>query len=303
MYEDPFVEEQKTPTPTFTGPVLEDRPVNEDAAHLQTTNGHATTDDAAESPEKVRQNSRLLDSGINKIKAKSLEVHGFRKFQSLLRDNKTVFTDEKFETLLLGLFEYLEDSLPSTPPEKVQDVKAQILTTIKLLLKRQRENFQPHVPNCLESLIQTRSAYDNRAHIVSGLELLSDELVSLGDAAELVVVLGRRLQDYTDTTTEGCRSLSMGLHILRSLLDRRDEPAAAALADGELPQLAAIAERCIESADSGVRMDAVQLCVALHARIGEQRFWESLRGVKDDPKSLITYYIVKRQREQGAVPA
>ena len=44
-------------------------------------------------------------------------------------------------------------------------------------------------------------------------------------------------------------------------------------------------------------MDAVQLCVSLHARIGENKFWTSLGGVPDDPKSLITYYIVKRQRE------
>ncbi len=47
-------------------------------------------------------------------------------------------------------------------------------------------------------------------------------------------------------------------------------------------------------------MDAVQLCVALHARVGDARFWEYLKGVKDDPKSVITYYIVKRQREEGS---
>lgn len=295
-----MVEEEKSLKPTFTGPVLEDKPVNEDAANLQSTNGYAATEDVVDSPEKSRQNSRLMDSGITKIKAKSLEVHGFRKFQSLLRDNKTVLPDDKFEALLLGLFQYLEDPLSSTPQEKVQDIKAQILTTIKLLLKRERDSFQPHVFKCLESLLQTRSAYDNRAHIVSGLELLSDELVSLGDATEIVVVLGRSLQDCTDTTTEGCRALSMGLHILKTLLDKREQTA---LADGELAQLVALAERCIESADSGVRMDAVQLCVALHARIGEQRFWDSLKCIKDDPKSLITYYIVKRQREQGVAAA
>ena len=54
-----------------------------------------------------------------------------------------------------------------------------------------------------------------------------------------------------------------------------------------------------ESSDSGVRMDAVQLCVALHGRVGETSFWAAMDGVKDDPKSLITYYIVKRQRENS----
>jgi CLIP-associating protein 1/2 len=61
-----------------------------------------------------------------------------------------------------------------------------------------------------------------------------------------------------------------------------------------------LAARCLESVESGVRMDAVNLCVSLHARVGEDKFWSALGGVKDDPKSLITYYIVKRQREVAA---
>lgn len=296
VYEDPFVDDhQSTPAPTFTGPVLEDKPVNADAASLQNVaNGNVAPVDGHDSPEKVRQNSRLLDSGISKIKVKSLEVHGFRKLQSLLRDTKTVIADDKFEALLLGLFQFLEDPLSSMSTDKAQDVKAQILATIKLLLKRERENFKPHVSKCLESLLETRSAYDHRAHIVSGIELLSDELVLLGDPSELVIVLGKRLADCTDSTTEGCRALNMGLHVLKVMLEKRDE---VLLAEGELTRLATLAGRCIESSDSGVRMEAVQLCVALHARTGETQFWESMKDVKDDPKSLITYYIVRKQRE------
>ena len=302
VYEDPFVEEQTAPKSSFTGSVLEAKPVNEDAANLQqSTNGHATAEEDGVSPEKAKQNSRLLDSGISKVKAKSLEVHGFRKFQSLLRDNKTPIADDKFEALVLSLFQYLEDPLPDTPTDKAQDIKAQILTTIKLLLKRERANFQPHVSTCLESLVQTRSSYENRAHIVSGLELLADELVALGDGTEVIVVLSKRMQESTDASTEGCRALSMGLHVLKALLDKRGEEIV--LADGELAQLATLAGRCLESADSGVRMDAVQLCVALHSRVGEQRFWDSIKGVKEDPKSLITYYIVKKQREQSTASA
>ena len=303
VYEDPFTEPQASPPKPIVIPrVLEDKPVNEDAANLQrpvSSSGDitpATTDVAPASPEKTRQNQRLLDSGIAKIKAKSLEVHGFRKLQSLLRDSRTTFTDERFEALLLGLFQYLEDPLAETSPEKIQDVKAQILATIKLLLKTQRTNVQPFVSKGLESLLQTRAAYDSRAHIVSGLELIASELVSLGDGAEVAIVLASRLSTATDTTVEGRRSLSMGLHVLRELVDKRPEfvPSKA-----ELERLAELAGRCLESADSGVRMGAVQLCVALHGRVGEAVFWDAVKGVKDDPKSLITYYIVKRQREQG----
>ncbi|KAG9259214.1 HEAT repeat-containing protein [Emericellopsis atlantica] len=296
VYEDPFVEEQPTSKPTIVTPVLEDRPVNEGAALQPSAN---ILDGTNDSPEKARQNSRLLDSGIAKIRAKSLEVHGFRKLQSLVRDSKTVLNDEKFEVLLLGLFEYLEDPLSSVAADKVQDVKAQILTTIKLLLKKDRENFKPHVSKCLESLLKTRSAYDNRSHIVSGLELLSDTLVSLGDPAEIICVLASRLNKCSDSSVEDCRALSMGLHILKTLLEKQPQ-AESILGDSEMSSLGSLAGRCLESSDSGVRMDAVQLCVALHSNVGEGTFWGVMKGVKDDPKSLITYYIVKKQREQAA---
>jgi CLIP-associating protein 1/2 len=304
VYEDPFTEPQQSPPKPVAPPrVLEDKPVNEDAANLQKPIGPASGDIVSEippeSPDKTRQNQRLLDSGIAKIKAKSLEVHGFRKLQSLLRDGRTTFTDERFEALLVGLFQYLEDPLSETSPEKIQDVKAQILATIKLLLKTQRSNIQPYVSRGLESLLQTRAAYDSRAHIVSGLELLAEELVALGDGAEVAVVLAGRLSGATDATTEGRRSLSMGLRVLQELVDKRLEFVPSS---SELGQLTDLAGRCLDSADSGVRMGAVQLCVALHARVGEGVFWDALKGVKDDPKSLITYYIVKRQREQGITP-
>ncbi|ERS97801.1 hypothetical protein HMPREF1624_05972 [Sporothrix schenckii ATCC 58251] len=357
VYEDPFSEDQSTATPTatiFAPTVLEDRPVNEDAGNLarlpdegaglavastmsaDAASATTTTDTTRleptaspalfpSLPEKAKQNARLLDSGIAKVKAQALDVHGFRKLQGIIREasnsaisngmtTKTgaaaLFTDERFDALLLGLFAYLESPVTNVPPEKVQDVKAQILATIKLLLKKSRDNFQPHISRGLEALLAARAGYDARAHMVAGLELLADELVTLGDAAEIALVLTRALTDQNDgphgaagpvppgkvKAITSPHSLSMGLHVLKVLVDARPDfyPT-----DTELAQLSGLAQRCIESSESGVRMDAVQLCVAMHERVGDARFWGALRGVKDDPKSLITYYIVKRQREQS----
>jgi CLIP-associating protein 1/2 len=94
----------------------------------------------------------------------------------------------------------------------------------------------------------------------------------------------------------------MGLHVLKELAEKRGEFQPT---DGELDNLAGLAARCLDSSESVVRMDAVQLCVALHARVGDARFWEAImaKGVKDSPKSLITYYIVKRQRETEGTAA
>ncbi|ORY62939.1 STU1 protein [Pseudomassariella vexata] len=301
VYEDPFTEDQEAkPRSTSNGsperPVLEDKPVNEDAANLSIVSVDANSTSNSHTPDKSRQNIRLLESGMTRVKSQNLDVHGFRKLQSLIRDNKVPFTDEKFDALISGLFEYLESPLSNLAPEKIQDVKAQILATIKLLLRKVRGSFQPHVSKGLESLLGTRAGYDARTHIVSGLELLADELVTIGDADEITVTMTRRLSSM-DTDAKGCRSLSMGLHVLKQLIDTRTTFVPN---EAEIHDLAALASRCLESKESGVRMDAVQLCVALHSRLGENTFWESMKSVKDDPKSLITYYVVKRQREGQA---
>ncbi|KAI0882772.1 ARM repeat-containing protein [Annulohypoxylon maeteangense] len=301
VYEDPFTEDQTTPRPSVNPiaeqPVLKDKPINEDAANLShpPTETNGTNGSPLVSPDKSRQNSRLIESGIARVKAQTLDVHGFRKLQSLLRDNKIVLEDSKFDALLQGLFEYLESPLGNIAPEKIQDVKAQILATIKLLLKKSRDRFQPHVSRGLQALLAARTRYDARTHIVSGLELLADELVVLGDAAEITVTMTKNLTKM-DMDTSGHRSLSMGLHVLKELVDTRTTFSPS---ENEIAGLLGLATRCLESKESGVRMDAVQLCVALHARLGEAKFWESMKNIKDDPKSLITYYIVKRQRENG----
>ncbi|KAH7383691.1 protein-like protein STU1 [Cadophora sp. MPI-SDFR-AT-0126] len=300
VYEDPFssTNDNTTPRPVMTAPVLEEVPVNEDAANLA-RNGIEMTDspkNPAMSPERSKQSSRLLDSGIAKIKAKSLDVHGFRKLQGLIRDNKTAWSDDKFDALLIGLFDYLEARLTNLTPEKDQDVKAQILATIKLMYKKDREAFQPHVNKGLEAILSTRSCYDARTHIVSGLELLADELVTLSNPQQTIETITTQLQNK-EMTLEGCRTLSMGLHVLKELLEVKK---GFAPNDMEVDEMCKLAARCLESLESGVRMDAVQLCVSVHARVGESRFWSALGGVKDDPKSLITYYIVKRQRELAA---
>ncbi|KAI5865076.1 ARM repeat-containing protein [Durotheca rogersii] len=308
VYEDPFTEEdQVTPRPAtvtvIERPVLEDKPVNEDAANLSHVLAELNQAPAGppSSPDKSGQNSRLIESGIARVKAQTLDVHGFRKLQSLLRDTKLHLSDDKFDALLLGLFDYLESPLDNLPPEKVQDVKAQVLATLKVLLKKSRDRFQPHVSRGLEALLSARTRYDARTHIVSGLELLADEFVGIGDASEIAVTMTRNLSAMDVDRPTGHRSLSMGLHVLKELMEapRRSTTPLFAPGDGEIAALLGLASRCLESKESGVRMDAVQLCVALHAHLGEARFWDSMRHVKEDPKSLITYYIVKRQRENG----
>ena len=212
----------------------------------------------------------------------------------MIRDNKAAWSDDKFDVLLLGLFAYLEAPLPNLSPERGQDVKAQILGTIKLMYKKDRDAFKAHVGMGLEAILQARSAYDARSHIVAGLELLADELVTLAEPQQTTAIITAQLQ-HEEMSPEGCRTLSMGLHILKELLEVKK---GFVPNEVEVSEMCKLAIRCLESAESGVRMDAVSLCVSLHARVGETRFWGALGGgIGGDEKSLIVYYIVKRERE------
>lgn len=299
--EDPFSADQASPKPAVSAsperPVLEDKPVNADAAQLSGLSNGSDATPSTLSADKSGPNARLLDSAIKRVKAQTLDVHGFRKLQSILRDPKSIPSDSSFDALLLGLFEYLEAPLDSLENTKVQDVKAQVLATTKLLLKNARDNFQPHVSRGLEALITTRANYDARTHIVSGLELLAEELVKLGDAPTIAMSMTRRCEPLLEKTdARSGRSLQMGLHIMKQLVESHVEYDPS---ESELQGMCTLSARCLDSKESGVRMDAVHLCVQLHARVGEQRFWDSTKGLKDDPKNLITYYIVKHQRETG----
>ncbi|ESZ98688.1 hypothetical protein SBOR_0926 [Sclerotinia borealis F-4128] len=300
VYEDPFssTDVAITSRPTFTPSVLEELPVNEEALNLSRNGINEFDGEGAKitpmSPDKLKQSTKLLDSGITKIRAKSLDVHGFRKLQAMIREHKAVWEDGRFAALLLGLFEYLEEPLTNLSSAKVQDVKAQILATIKLMYKNYRQSFGPHIAKGFHSILVTRSCYDARAHIVSGLELLADELVTLADPKDTISTILSSLSKE-EMTLEGCRKLSMGLHILKQTLDTQTE---VDLEGVEIDSILALAAKCLESKESGVRLDAVVLCVSTHSRIGEARFWSGIGGrVSGDPKSLITYYIVKRQRE------
>ncbi|POS87152.1 hypothetical protein EPUL_001257 [Erysiphe pulchra] len=246
----------------------------------------------------LKQDPPLLVSGIKKILSQTLDVHGFRKLQGIIRESKSEWSEDKFGILLSGLFDYLEAPLNSLAPKKRQDVKVQVLATIKLMFKKDIEAFRPYLIKGLESLLKIRSAHDSRAYIVSGLELLSSELITICEPSSTLnsILAQLEIQDETET---GFRSLSMGLHMLKELLVIKTNFIPC---EKQLTDLSKLAIKCLNSEDSGVRMDAVQLCVAVHERVGGETFWKVLDGMRDDPKSLITYYIVKQQKEL-ATPA
>lgn len=291
VYEDPFssTDDPTTPRPFISAPVLSEVQVNDDNTKLAADEArHEKTTPL--SPERTRQNARLLDSGINKIMAHTLDGHGFRKLQGMIRDNKADLHGERRDALVSGLFGYLEAPMVTMTAEKAQDVRAQILSTIKLIYQKEPDAFSAHVDRGLESMMMTRSLYDSQSYLVSGLELFAKELVTLASASDCITTMTLRLGE-DDMSISGSRRLSMGLHLLKEILESKKgfSPSQA-----EVDTLCKLAGRCLESTESRVRMDAVLMCVSMHAILGETRFWDMFHGAREDSKSLLTYYVATK---------
>lgn len=278
VFEDPFSNsDHTTPRPAFA-PVLGELPVNELPPM---------------SPERQDQTSRLLESGITRIKAKSLDAHGLRKLKDLIKDPKSNLTNEKYDALLLGLFDYLEASLTTVTPEKSTDIKTQVLVTIRTILNKDRETFKPYVPRGIQCILAARSGFDSRQPIVSGLELLARELVTLAEPHITVKSIVALLDAEDVTSDAGCKTLSMGLHTLKELINAKPD-----FVPTDIGEMSGLASRCIGGAHSGVRMDAMGFIVALYARLGEERFWREFGPLSGDYKSLITYYVARKEKDQ-----
>merc|ERR1711964_713782 len=82
----------------------------------------------------------------------------------------------------------------------------------------------------------------------SGLELLADELVTLSNPQQTSETITTHLQNK-EMTLEGWRTLSMGLHVLKELLEVKKDFAPN---DVEVEEMCKLAARCLESSESGV---------------------------------------------------
>lgn len=135
----------------------------------------------AEYIENPRDARKLLASAISRIRSQSMDVHGFRKLQTLIREpGDSIWEDGyQFQELILPLLEYLETPTgeDTTLPGKAQDLKTQILLSIRLLFEHQREHFSAYYSLTLCSMITARNNHDNTSHLSAGIEDLAEILI------------------------------------------------------------------------------------------------------------------------------
>ncbi|KAI7541976.1 hypothetical protein KC317_g16735 [Hortaea werneckii] len=139
--------------------VLGELQVNENVRAQSPTQSHGSSQSPAGSPRQangaapgrspqpmqdraeVLRNRRLLSSGIERIRTKTLDAHGFRRVQDLARSDDDIWEEggKKFDDLMAVLLEYLStfDSDPKTanqPAHKTSGLRIQALGLLRTLL-------------------------------------------------------------------------------------------------------------------------------------------------------------------------
>lgn len=357
VYEDPFVADDAAASrPTSSEkPVLEELPLNErnvEREHRLVSEGStaSSNDRPIESPirspakangdvthdrAETLRSRRLLSSGIERVKACTLDAHGFRRLQDLVKQgNPDIWYTEaatsaessdlpvstrpnKFAELLVALLDYLATPLDPNkfPSSKAQNLKTQALATLRAMLTLWRKEGERFVPNVLCAVIKARAEWDVSSHTGSELERTTEDLVAMlatsGRTADGIDALLNLMQDpssFAASPAANSRVASAALAALGRLLALSGS-AGVEVPPSQAQKLGAVAVRFLGDSDPDVRRADMEFCLELHARLGGPGadgpqsgdvggFWKTIMdgGLRPEQQNLITYYLARRAR-------
>lgn len=254
---------------------------------------------ASENIENPRRARKILDSGIERVRAGSLDVHGFRKLQTLIRTSGDSIWEGgyKFDELLVPLLEYLEAPMDESHPRsaKVQDLKTQDLVTIRLLLQHQPKYFAGYHPRAITAVLTARKHYNSTSHIVCGLEETVESIVHQCDPVPCIESVMDLLEDQRTNGSE-TSAICMGLYVLAGLLHRGQEKGNSLQLSEQLELiLGETGSRFLVDTNPDVRRAVIEFVLELHDSVRPDRFWGLISGEREDHRSLITYYLARRR--------
>jgi CLIP-associating protein 1/2 len=298
---------------------------------ILTTSGDANGGIMQQATSETLRSRKLLASGIERIRAKTLDVHGFRRVQDLVKGNQDIWGSDgqKFGDLLLALLDYLEASNESlrvggiggsSAATKAQNLKTQVLTTIRAMLTVHRKEAAPYYSRALCSVLAARRQFEESMHIASDIEKTAEDIVKYGQPQDSLNAVLDLLESLTpvpsspsststansDVTTlpllsqepgtSTSRTIVMSLSILGSLLaaaQSRNVP----VSQSQTQRLGQVAVRFLQDTNSDVRRSDLEFCLVLYDRLGGEKgegFWKAVGRVKEGHMNLITYYLARK---------
>ncbi|KAK6435520.1 suppressor of tub2 mutation [Oleoguttula sp. CCFEE 5521] len=335
IYEDPAASREREIAPGAERQVLGELPVNENKqlhspAHSAGSStsptasprhifesrspllAAATPQDRAES----QRNRRMLASGIEKLRTRTLDAHGLRKVQDLARSPHTENWDSgvRFDELMTALLDFLpaldsDPKLTALHPTKLTGLKQQSLALLRTLLSTHRKLATQWYALSLTAALSLRGSLDSTScHILADLERTVSDIVKLTPGPEPSLHAIISLLPLPSTASP--RATVLALSTLRSLLTL-PRPKPLALESSLRAQLAGTAAKHIGDADAEVRKAGVELACEVFVRlykgggedggemVGKEGFWREFRGVDEGRMGLLSYYIARREGAVG----
>ena len=317
IYEDPVASERADTPANDERQVLSELPLNENVRVQSPTRSVESHTSPAGSPirqmesrspgseqdrTEVLRNRRLLTSGIERIRTRALDAHGFRRVQDLAKCQLDIWDNgTKYDELMSVLLEYLrsfptDSRLNQLPSSKSAGLRTQALSVVRALLTLQRKFAGAWHANALIAVLVVRQAADS--NIVSDIERTVDEIIRIAPPTPCIEAVNEHLSSANvGEETASARSIALSLNALRALLaaarSRKTE------ISGELQTaLARTSARYLEDVDAEVRKADVELACEVFTRFGDEKsgFWSEFKGVEEGRLGLLTYYIARKER-------
>ena len=315
IYEDPVASDREDTPVNGERQVLSELPVNENVraqSPAHSVDSHTSPAGSpirpidSQSPDQNRsealKNRRLLVSGIERIRTRALDAHGFRRVQDLAKCQLDIWDNgTKYDELMSVLLDYLR-SFPSDgrlnqlPPTKSAGLKTQALSVVRTLLTLQRKYASAWHANAINAVLATREAAES--NVISDIERTIDEIVKIANPTPCIETINEQLTSTDpENGSAAARATALTLNTLRALLLSCRSHKVDVSAD-TTAALAHTAARYLEHADAEVRKADVELACEVFTRFGDDKatFWSEFKGVEEGRLGLLTYYIARRER-------
>ncbi|KAI4129163.1 MAG: hypothetical protein LQ347_003892 [Umbilicaria vellea] len=321
VYEDPSAETeiQITSCPVVKVTALEELPVNEPTNSQFTTSAspdHVFADETNRQNAKgarvlngSRQESiyqptvarRMVESGIDRMRAGFLDTRGLRKVQAMIQTTPDIWDDATtFDETLMALLELLEPSNTESGTgvfsKAIASWKLRVLIGIRLMLKHYQDSFSIYYSVALPRMVSARKHYMGGAHIAILLEETVKYIVRHCDP-HLCIDGMLDLMENEKKDEEGKGTRILGMFVLAGLLKRNTarEENIDDLPPSDMDRLCQVSVMGMKDPDSDIRRAAVEYTCALHDFIEQEKFWEMAVSPEPAKQSLVTYYLAKSQ--------
>ncbi|THW88159.1 hypothetical protein D6D15_06167 [Aureobasidium pullulans] len=341
IHEDPFMEgieaseAQKVQQSQDARNVLSEVPVNEfsQVSIAEGSNKDEVPETEDSTPQETLRSRKLLMSGIERIRGRTLDAHGFRKVLELIKSSESgeifgsVGEGRRFDDLCSVLLEYIVESSDAAANPNVrhsQELRRQATSVMRTVLNAQQSPYRKWIAagrwysRSLTGALDARQNVEGSGLLVKDLEALASDIVAKihPDEGERAIIqwLENRVQEADYDTQEqeldGAvaaiqarhgdesmvrknKAMALALRNLAALL--ASTTATASPLSKELGERAGrVAVVSLRSKDAEVRKSSVELATQLHMS------WPSDASAPGDPKSEFWGMLEKNGLQESA---